>query len=67
MHRLNLLPCRHTHMPSTRLTPKPQTEPFRRERRSQLRGLLLLAAITLAIILLRANRQAIFHPGWWRF
>jgi hypothetical protein len=54
-------------MPATRLTQKPQTEPYRRERRSQLRGLLVLAAITLAIILLRSNRQAIFHTGWWRF
>jgi hypothetical protein len=54
-------------MPRTRLTPKPQTEPYRRERRSQLRGLLILAAIILAILLLRADRQAIFHTGWWRF
>ena len=54
-------------MPRTRLPPKPHTEPYRRERLSQLRGLLILAAITLTIILVRANRQAIFHPGWWRF
>jgi ferric-dicitrate binding protein FerR (iron transport regulator) len=54
-------------MPLPRLTPKAQDEAFRRERRSQLRGLLLLAAIVLAIILLRADRQAIFHSGWWRF
>jgi len=29
--------------------------------------LLILAAITLAIVLARADRQAIFHAGWWRF
>jgi hypothetical protein len=54
-------------MPPTRLNSKPHTEAYRRERRAQLRGLLILAAITLAIILLRANRAAIFHGGWWRF
>jgi hypothetical protein len=54
-------------MPRTHLAPKPQTEAYRHERRSQLRGLLILAALTLAILLLRADRHAIFHPGWWRF
>jgi hypothetical protein len=54
-------------MPRTRRTPKPHAESYRRERRSQLRGLLILAAITLILILLRADRQAIFHAGWWRF
>jgi hypothetical protein len=54
-------------MPRKRLSPTPKAEAYRRERRSQLRGLLVLAAITLAIILLRANRKAIFHTGWWRF
>jgi hypothetical protein len=37
-----------------------------RERRSQLRGLLLLAAAALAVILLRARPLHLFHPGWWR-
>ena len=37
-----------------------------RERRSQLRGLLLLAAATLLWILFRADRHAIFHMNWWR-
>lgn len=37
-----------------------------RERRSQLRGLLLLGGAVLVWVLLRADRQAIFHPGWWR-
>ena len=56
-----------THAASRASDPKIHTEPYRRERRSQLRGLLLLAAVTLVLILLRANRQAIFHAGWWRF
>lgn len=38
----------------------------KRERRSQLRGLLVLAAAALLWILYRADRHAIFHPGWWR-
>jgi hypothetical protein len=38
-----------------------------RERRSQLRGLLILALLTLLAIFLRASRAAIFHAGWWRF
>ena len=37
-----------------------------RERRSQLRGLLLLATLILLWILYRADRHAIFHAGWWR-
>jgi hypothetical protein len=47
--------------------PKPNLAPaLRRERRAQLRGLLILAALVLLWILFRANRHAIFHPGWWR-
>jgi hypothetical protein len=38
-----------------------------RERRSQVRGLLILAALVLGWILFRADRHAIFHAGWWRF
>ena len=37
-----------------------------RERRSQLRGLLLLAAIALTFLLLRARPLHLFHAGWWR-
>ena len=37
-----------------------------RERRSQVRGLLVLAALVLLWVLWRANLHAIFHPGWWR-
>lgn len=54
-------------MQPTRIPPRSKPDVYRRERRAQLRGLLVLAAITLLIILLRANRSAIFHTGWWRF
>ncbi len=47
-------------------TPAQQAEAYRRERRSQLRGLLLLAAVALAFILYRAHPLHLFHPNWWR-
>jgi hypothetical protein len=53
-------------MPPPRPAPENHSELYRRERRSQIRGLLILAAILLLLILLRADRKAIFHPGWWR-
>jgi hypothetical protein len=37
-----------------------------RERRSQLRGLLVLAAVVLGLILYRARPLVLFHAGWWR-
>ncbi len=39
---------------------------WRRERRSQLRGLLVLSALVLLWVLWHADRRAIFHAGWWR-
>lgn len=39
---------------------------FARERRSQLRGLLLLALAVLIFILFRARPLQLFHSGWWR-
>jgi hypothetical protein len=39
---------------------------FARERRRQLRGLLMLGLVALLWILFRADLAAIFHPGWWR-
>jgi hypothetical protein len=36
-------------------------------RKRQVFGLLLIAAVILAIALLRANLHNIFPPGWWRF
>ncbi len=56
-------------MPPPDTTPqhKPaQSEAHRRERRSHIRGLLILAALVLLWILFRVDRTAIFHRGWWR-
>lgn len=36
------------------------------ERRMQVRGLLLLAAIAIAFAILRARVGRAFNPGWWR-
>jgi hypothetical protein len=37
-----------------------------RYRRSQVYGLLLIAAVILAVVLYRADPHALFPPGWWR-
>ena len=38
-----------------------------RERRAQVRGLLLLAFVVLALLLWRAAAPLhLFHAGWWR-
>ena len=39
---------------------------LRRERRSQLRGLLLIAAVVLVFLLWRARPLLLFHQNWWR-
>ena len=36
-------------------------------RRSQVFGLLIVAACLLAFILARADGHVLFAPGWWRF
>jgi hypothetical protein len=36
------------------------------ERRRQIRGLLLLAAVILTFSLLRSGLHNVFTPGWWR-
>lgn len=36
-------------------------------RKRQVYGLLLIAALILAVALLRANLQDVFPRGWWRF
>jgi hypothetical protein len=36
-------------------------------RRSQVLGLLMVAAVLLAVILARADMRILFPPGWWRF
>lgn len=34
--------------------------------RSQVRGLILLAVLLVLAALLRADKHALFAPGWWR-
>jgi hypothetical protein len=36
------------------------------ERRRQIRGLLLLAAVVLVFSLLHSGLHTVFTPGWWR-
>lgn len=36
-------------------------------RKRQVYGLLLIAAVILAVALLRANPHDVFPRGWWRF
>ncbi|MEO6816791.1 MAG: hypothetical protein ABI177_08805 [Edaphobacter sp.] len=50
-------------MPTLTPLQKPE-QPRQRERRRQIRALLLLAAAVLAFSLLRAHH--VFNPGWWR-
>lgn len=38
-----------------------------RVRRQQAAGILILAALILALALLRADWHAIFPAGWWRW
>jgi hypothetical protein len=38
-----------------------------RHRRAQTLGLVLIALLILAFTLLRADKHALFPPGWWRF
>ncbi len=39
---------------------------LQRERRRQVRGLLLLALLVLAVTIARTGLHHIFTPGWWR-
>ena len=48
-------------------SPEERLAALLRERRSQLRGLLWLAAVVLIFLLVRARPLMLFHPGWWRF
>jgi hypothetical protein len=38
----------------------------RRERVRQLRGLLIIAAILIAFVLIRSRPLHLFAPNWWR-
>jgi hypothetical protein len=53
-------------LPSPPTNPTDTAAAFRRERRSQLRGLLLLAAAILLFLLYRARPLHLFAPDWWR-
>ena len=54
-------------MPLFERMPRPiKPASLRRERRSQLRGLLLLALVFFLSILYRARPLHLFHTGWWR-
>lgn len=52
-------------MSARKSPPKPGTVE-NRERRSQVRGLVLLAFLALAFAILRAGTGHAFGPGWWR-
>ena len=53
--------------PSETEPPEPEhAEARARERRSQLRGLLVLAGAVLLFLLLRARPLLLFQRGWWR-
>jgi hypothetical protein len=61
--------------PTPRLTETPRTSAARNEkalaqqieRRSQIRGLLLLALAAIVFAILRAGAHRVFTIGWWRF
>jgi hypothetical protein len=53
------------------LSPNPKRDAqreaaFSQERLSQLRGLLILGAVVLLVILYRAYTRGDLHAGWWR-
>ena len=48
-------------------SPEERRAALLRERLSQLRGLMWLAAVVLIFLLVRARPLMLFHPGWWRF
>ncbi|QMV19363.1 hypothetical protein GOB94_12230 [Granulicella sp. 5B5] len=43
-----------------------RAERARLERRSMVRGLVLLALLVLVVSMLRAGVHNVFLPGWWR-
>jgi hypothetical protein len=51
------------------VAPKPEpdhTGELLRERRSQVRGLLILGGVVLLFLLARSGPLHLFHSGWWR-
>lgn len=57
-------------MPDSRPQPPPESGPQSprpsRFQRQQILGLVLLALLLLLIAFLRADKHALFAPGWWR-
>lgn len=49
-----------------RNSPQSGKEMHAKQRRSQVRGLLLLAVAALLFAILRAGVTRAFNPGWWR-
>lgn len=47
-------------------TPNHRATPLQQERRRQVRGSLLLAAVALLFAITRAGLHHAFTPGWWR-
>lgn len=45
---------------------QPDKDTLALQRRSQVRGLLLLAVAALLFAVLRAGVTRAFNPGWWR-
>ena len=52
-------------MPPPKLS-QPEKDTLARQRRSQVRGLLVLAAVALLFAVVRAGVTRAFNPGWWR-
>jgi len=52
-------------MPPTRAAREPGHNEAR-ERRGQIRGLVLLALAAIVFAVLRAGVHRVFTPGWWR-
>jgi len=55
-------------LPSTNITAKSEArrQAETTERRRQVRGLLVLAAIAIAFSIFRAGVHRVFTAGWWR-
>jgi hypothetical protein len=51
---------------SARTSPTHQDRAHAQQRRRQVRGLLLIAAVVLVFAILRAGVGHVFTPGWWR-
>ena len=53
------------HSTNRKQNPNPQPSAIARERRRQIRGLLLLALAAIVFAILRAGIHNVFTRGWW--